>query len=160
VAVLNADWVISNRGVLWDLDVWPDTAPNDDPGASPGIDYEMLRRIMRSSYELLEGTQMIHVAGFVPWYFKYITDQHDGVATEWQAVKVLSAYNAYVDADACCDLNTFANAAFYQHYPLQKVYKQNPAPSMDDLKAMGYVDGDGNVVPKNYIRYSAPYKNN
>jgi len=153
VAVLNADWVIANRGILWDLDVWPDTAPNDDPAAAPGLDFEMLKDLLLQSYKLLDGNEMIHVAGFVPWAFKYITDEHDGVATEWQAAKVLSAYNAFVDADACCELNTFANSAFYQHYPLPNTLRQNAAPTKDDLIAMGYVDADsGDVIPKNYIR--------
>lgn len=153
VAVLNADWVISNRGILWDLDVWPDTAPVDDPSAAPGLDYEMLKDLLLQSYKLLDGSAMIHVAGFVPWAFKYTTDVHDGVATEWQAAKVLSAYNAFVDADACCELNTFANAAFYQHYPLSNRLKQNPSPSKDDLIAKGYVDANtGDVIVRNYIR--------
>lgn len=153
VAVLNADWVIANRGILWDLDVWPDTAPNDDPAASPGLDYEMLKSLLLQSYVLLDGQKMIHVAGFTPWAFKYITDEHDGVATEWQTAKLLSAYNAFVDADACCELNNFANAAFYQHYPLSNQLMQNPPPSKDDLIGKGYLDDSGAVIPKNYIRY-------
>ena len=153
VALLNADWVISNKGVLWDLDVWPDTTPNDDPTAAPGLDYEMLKELLRSSYELLGGSEMIHVAGFVPWAFKYITEEHDGVATEWQAAKILSAYNAFVDADACCELNNFANSAFYQHYPMPDKYTQNPVLTYDELVSKGYIDADtGAVVPKNYIR--------
>lgn len=67
--------------------------------------------------------------------FKYITKDHGGVATEWQTVKITTAYNAYLDADACCVqvstlrqfslsvslieiLKAMANAAFYQHFPL------------------------------------------
>ena len=150
---------MANRGLLWDLDVWPDTAPNDDPSASPGVDFDTLNRLQRSAYDMLGGKSMMHIAGFVPWSFKYITDEHDGVATEWQAVKLLSAYNAFVDADACCEINTFANAAFYQHYPLADAeagtgaYKQNAAPSYQQLVDAGYVDAvTGLVVPKNYIR--------
>lgn len=136
------------------MDVWPDDVPNDDPNAPPGTDYKTLNDIMLRSYELLNGSSMIHVAGFVPWYFKYITPSHDGVATEWQAVKVLSAYNAFVDADACCEINTFANAAFYQHYPLAQRYSQNSEPTVDDLVSKGYIDANtGKVVPYNYVRY-------
>ena len=134
--------------------MWPDDIPNDEPSAAAGIDYNTLNDLMMRSYLLLNGSKMIHVAGFVPWYFKYITPSHDGVATEWQTVKLLSAYNAFVDADACCGINTFSNAAFYQHYPLAARYKQNDPPTHDDLVSMGFIDANsGEVIPKNYIRY-------
>ncbi len=151
--MLNSDWVIANRGLVWDLDVWPDDIPNDDPEArDAGIDYDMLNKLMLSSYRLLNGSAMIHVAGFTPWYFKYITSAHDGVATEWQTAKILSAYNAFIDADACCELNTFSNAAFYQHYNLKPYYKQNPDPTIQDMKDKGFIDNDGNVAKKNFMR--------
>jgi hypothetical protein len=155
VAVLNADFVIAKKGILWDLDVWPDTAPNDDPAAALGLDYEMLRSLLLQAYRMLDGAEMIHVAGFTPWAFKYVIEDgvHGGVATEWQTSKVLSAYNAFVDADACCELNTFSNSAFYMHYPLPSKFEQNPLPTMDDLKAMGYLTASGDVVPKNYISF-------
>ena len=154
MAVLNADWVIANRGLLWDLNVWPDDISNDAPDAPrAGLDYEMLNALMLASYNMLQGKKLIQVAGFVPWAFKYITDTHGGVATEWQAVKILSAYNAYIDADACCNLNTFANSAFYQHYPLQGSYQQRPAPTVESLKAQGYVDAHNKVANYNFIRY-------
>ncbi len=39
-----------------------------------------------------EGSQMIHIGGFTPWYFKYVGAHsqhgHQGVATEWESVKV------------------------------------------------------------------------
>ena len=153
VAILNADWVISNRGLLWDLNVWPDDISNDAPDAPrPGLDYEMLNALMLASYQMTGGKTMIQVAGFVPWAFKYITSTHEGVATEWQAVKILSAYNAYIDADACCHLNTFANSAFYQHYPLQASYKQHPAPTVDSLKSLGYITDNNKVANYNFIR--------
>jgi len=42
---------------------------------------------------------------------------HEGVETEWATAQVVSAYNAIVDADACCTGN-MANAALYMHAPL------------------------------------------
>ena len=35
--VTNHDYVISRRGFFWDLDVWPDESPNDDPTQVPFI---------------------------------------------------------------------------------------------------------------------------
>jgi len=171
VAVLNADWVLANHGLLWDLNVWPDEVSNDDPDATaPGIDYSTLNSLLKHSYDRLSNpsSTMIHIAGFTPWAFKYISDAHDGVSTEWQTVKITSAYNAYIDADACCELNTFANAAFYEHYPHmvetrrlrgsnmtvqgESTYTQNPTSSVEALQQKGYVDGNGEVVVQNYIR--------
>jgi hypothetical protein len=154
VAILNADWVVAHRGLVWDLGVWPDDISNDDTDVSTaGLDYSMLVKLLSSSYSMLNGSTMIHVAGFVPWAFKYLTPAHDGVATEWQAVKVMSAFNAFVDADACCHINTFANSAFYQHYPLAETYTQNIIPTTDDLIAAGYVDSQTKQVKGfNYVR--------
>lgn len=61
---------------------------------------------------------MIHIGGFTPWRFKYVDSKHGGVETEWQTSKLTTAYNAYVDADACC-IQDFANSAFLSHYPLK-----------------------------------------
>lgn len=140
---------------------------------------------------------MIHIGGFTPWLtntlwfwkserfsfraFKYITNEHGGVATEWQTVEITSAYNAYLDADACCVqvscqqmlshcvhhvLQAMANAAFYQHFPLQPKYlsfsqlqwhfnryQQNPAPTYDELVQKGYIDSNGKVVTQTYVHF-------
>lgn len=65
---------------------------------------------------------MIQMVGFTPWAFKYADDfsphKHGGVATEWQTAMVLSAYNVYLSADACC-VQGMANAALFRHYPLK-----------------------------------------
>lgn len=47
--------------------------------------------------------------------------------------QVFSAYNAYVDADACC-IGTMANAALFQHFPLPSSMTQNPVPTIQQLK--------------------------
>lgn len=60
---------------------------------------------------------MTHVGGFTPWRFKYLSDQHGGVNNEWRTTEILSSYNAFIDADACC-IGSMANAAFYQHFQL------------------------------------------
>eukprot|EP00026_Physarum_polycephalum_P004237 Phypoly_transcript_04254.p1 GENE.Phypoly_transcript_04254~~Phypoly_transcript_04254.p1 ORF type:complete len:707 (+),score=82.02 Phypoly_transcript_04254:55-2175(+) len=146
----NHDYFIANRGFFWDLDVWADQAPNDDPTQPLGTDSNTLTSILKAANYLLNGTSMIHVGGFTPWNFKYVNDEHPGVATEWKLSQLLSSYNAYADADACC-LNGFANAAFYSHYPLQERYIQNPRPTLEDLQAKGYVYPNGTVVPRGYI---------
>jgi hypothetical protein len=70
------------------------------------------------------------MGGFVPWHFKYVSDgicgnrcKHAGVATEWESMRVYSAFNIYSDADACC-IGSMANAAFFQHCPLPQLLKR------------------------------------
>jgi len=79
---------------------------------------------------------MITVGGFTPWVFKYVGWEHQGVETEWETVKLLSRYNAMLDADACC-VGAMANAAFYQHYPLPERLVQQPAPAPETLARKG-----------------------
>ncbi len=110
LAIINADYIIANRGLIFDLDVWDDQKPNDDPNANRiGIDYETLNSIMGTAYN---PNVMIHIIGFVPWAFKYVNSKHPGVASEWQASMLFTGYNAYVDADACCDINTMVRFFF------------------------------------------------
>jgi hypothetical protein len=65
---------------------------------------------------------------------------------------ILSAYNAYMDADAL-GLGAMANASFYQHYPLEKCYPQNPKPTLESLKDKGLIDADGHVIKKRFVTF-------
>ena len=47
--------------------------------------------------------------------------------------QVFTAYNAYVDADACC-IGAMANAALFQHFPLPSSMVQNPVPTVQELQ--------------------------
>ncbi|KAL5493486.1 hypothetical protein EMCRGX_G014676 [Ephydatia muelleri] len=161
MTVSNHDYFASKKAFFFDLDVWGDETPNDDPRQPVGTDRNMLLQVLQSAYVQTKGSSMIHIGGFTPWAFKY-TDGHSqhghgGVETEWESVRVFTSYNAYVDADACC-IGAMANAAFYQHFPLPVNMTQNPAPTMQQLMEKGYIDADGKVVPKNYcVFYAGDY---
>lgn len=102
-----------------------------------------------------EAVNLIHVVGFVPWRFKYVNKQHPGVATEWKMVELLSAYNAYVDADACC-IDAMTNAAFFSNLPLPERFVQQPPLSLPQLQQKNFVTNDTDnpkVVPKMYISF-------
>ncbi len=155
----NHDYVIARRGLFFDLGPWDDEAPVDDPGQRPGADAETLRAILRAAWEQFGGDGVIHVAGFVPWAFKY-TDfaeaggRHEGVPSEWRYAEILSCYNAYMDADAL-GLSAMANASFFRHMPLPEAIPQNPRPTRASLTARGLLDTEGRIVPKRYYAHYA-----
>lgn len=153
----NHDFVIARRGVLFDLNVWDDEACVDDPAQAPGTDAATLRELLHAAYQRFRGEGVIHVAGFVPWAYKYTHFQHAGgrhpeVATEWRYAEVLSCFNAYMDADAL-GLGAMANASFFQHYPLADRYPQNPKPTRESLTARGLLDARGRIVPRRYVAH-------
>lgn len=148
----NHDYFISHRGFFFDLAPFDDEAPNDDPSQPIGTDARTMQAILRAAWEQLEGKEMIHVGGFVPWDTKYTSvagGGHEPVPVEWRYAEILSSYNAYMDADAL-GMSAMANASLYRHYPLQERYPQ-VRPTIADLKARGLIDADGRVAPKHYI---------
>ncbi len=154
----NHDYIIANQGILFDLDVWEDETPVDDTRQAPGTDLETLQLLLSAANDQLANKEMIHMAGFVPWRYKY-TDvseadwdaggQHGAVATEWKNVEVASAWNAYLDADAL-DYSSLVNASFYRHLPLPDRIPQNPRVTEEELRERGVLDEEGNVVPRPY----------
>lgn len=160
-SLCNQDFVIARRGVVFDLGVWDDEAPVDDPMQRPGTDPATLRKLLRAAYNAFQGDGVIQVAGFIPWAYKYTSKRnpswsagghHEGVHTEWHYAEILSCFNAYMDADAL-SLNAMANASFYQHYPLAARYPQNPKPTRASLAERGLLDAQGRIVPKSYMAF-------
>jgi hypothetical protein len=152
----NHDWFVARRGFFFDLDPWDDEVPVDDPGQPVGEDSRTMQGLLKTAYER-NGGAMIHVGGFVPWAWKYTNfrdagGKHEGVPTEWRYAEILSAYNAYMDADALgpCGM---ANASFYQHFPLRERYPQHPRPTESELMARGLLDAQGRVVPGTYVQF-------
>ena len=157
----NQDFVIARRGVVFDLGVWDDEAPVDDPNQRPGTDPATLRKLLRAAYDRFQGKGVIQVSGFIPWAYKYTSRRsptwfagghHDGVPTEWHYAEILSCFNACMDADAL-SLCAMPNASFYQHYPLATRYPQNPKPTRASLTAQGLLDANGRILPKTYAAF-------
>lgn len=162
----NHDYIISHQGLIFDLNVWPDETPVDDRGQQPGTDVGTLKTLFHALYEQTEGKQMIHVAGFTPWAYKY-TDyktntwnaggKYGGVPTEWKYAEILSCFNAFMDADAI-GYCAMANASFFQHHPVPPTNPQNAKPTLESMKARGFIDADGRIVNKNfYAHYVGDY---
>lgn len=49
--VSNHDYFISHEAFFFDLDVWGDEAPNDDPGQPLGTDRNTLLTILMAAYK-------------------------------------------------------------------------------------------------------------
>jgi hypothetical protein len=157
----NQDFVIARKGVLFDLGVWNDEAPVDDSTQPPGTDAKTLQAVLHAAYQRFGADGVAHVAGFVPWAFKYTTHRspvwaagghHEPVPTEWRYAEILSCFNAFMDADAL-GLGAMANASFYQHYPLEPRYPQPPRPTRATLQARGFLDAQGRLVPRAYVAH-------
>lgn len=144
----NHDYFVANKGWFFDLSPWDDEAPVDDPEQKLGTDLETLKSMLLSAYNGGGDQKMIHIGGFVPWMWKYNRHGkaggcHDTVMTEWRLVEVITAYNAYIDADAL-QFAAMANASFYQHFPLKERYPQKWV-THEELKERGYLTADGKV---------------
>ena len=152
---VNQDWIIKNRGFVFDLSPWDDETPNDDPGQPLGTDFRTLITILQKAYHQHNGTKFSVVSGFVPWLFKYVDTKHGGVPSEWRMARVMSAFNIVLDADACC-VDVFANAAFFSHYALvqgQKRFVQNSLPSRDQLIQQGFLNDQNIVSERTYLLF-------
>jgi hypothetical protein len=125
--VTNHDYFIARQAFFCDLHCWDDETPNDNPDQPLGADRETLLTILASLYKQNAG-QILHIGGFTPWAYKYtdfpgVGNKHHGVHTEWELVRIVSAYNGFIDADAI-GFGAMANASFFMHYPLDTCYPQ------------------------------------
>lgn len=144
----NHDYFIARRGFFFDLGVWDDEKPIDDPDQPMGADVATLKALMLSAYQQAGRSRMIHVGGFTPWAWKYTEHRgaggtHHPVHTEWKTVEIVSAYNGFIDADAI-GFGALANASFFMHYPLKDRYPQKWV-TRDDLIKRGYLTTEGQV---------------
>lgn len=134
----NIDYLVARRAFVFDLGMWEDEAPNDDPAQPLGTDVRTLKKIMEAQNRRNKG-KIISIIGFVPWKIKYTTRcgcQHEPVPAEWKMVELLSAYNAVIDADAYAH-SALPNASVYRHYALKDAYvNSRPAqiPEYDPTK--------------------------
>lgn len=142
----NHDYFVSQRAFFFDLSPWADEPATDDPGQTVGTDCRTMKALLLSATQQAGKDAMIHIGGFPPWAFKYTKHaggRHEDVPTEWEYARIMSAYNAFKDADAI-GLGAMANASFWQHFPLQKTYPQ-PWVTHDELRKKGYLTQDGKV---------------
>ena len=153
----NLDYAIRERGFCFELSPWGDEKPNDDPAQPLGTDHNTFRLVLDAANVATGKSKMIKFCGFPNWQYKYTTyggkGAHGEVATEWETVRILSAYNTYVEGDAP-NPNFVSNAAFYAGLKPAlgaRRYAQNPAPTYDDMASRGLIGPDGKVPAGNYV---------
>ncbi|MGE5294426.1 MAG: hypothetical protein ACM3VT_06320 [Solirubrobacterales bacterium] len=144
----NHDFFVAKNAFFFDLGIWGDEKPIDDPEQKMGTDLETLKALLLSAYQHGGRENMIHIGGFVPWAHKYTTHgisggHHDPVPSEWEYGRIISAYNGFMDADAV-GFGAMANASFFMHYPLKPAYRQDWV-TREKLAERGYLDKDGRV---------------
>lgn len=144
----NHDYFVSKKAFFFDLSPWADEPATDDPSQRPGTDLETLKEFLLLAYRQNEnGNTFTHIGGFPPWAFKYTKHaggKHDDVPTEWEYSRIISAYNAFKDADAI-GYGALANASFWQHYPLSDRYPQHQVTDQE-LVERGYLTQAGELV--------------
>lgn len=142
----NHDFFVSKKAFFFDLSPWGDEPATDDPEQLVGTDLSTLQQMLRLAYEQNKGEKMCYIGGFPAWAYKYTKHAggvHDDVPTEWEFSRIISAYNAFKDADAI-GYGALANASFWQHFPLKKKYKQQWTSSAE-LKDRGYLNEKGEL---------------
>ena len=142
----NHDFFVARKAFFFDLSPWEDEPATDDLTQAVGTDLAVLKEFLLTAYTLHGGQKITYIGGFPPWIYKYTMHdggRHDDVPTEWEFSRVISAYNAFKDADAI-NLGALANASFWQHYPLKEKYEQSWV-THEQLRERGYLTNDGKV---------------
>lgn len=123
----NHDFFVSKRAFFFDLSPWGDEPATDDPSQPVGTDLQTLKEMLLLAYQQNKHEKMCYIGGFPSWAYKYTMHAsgiHDDVPTEWEFSRIISAYNAFKDADAI-SYGALANASFWQHFPTKKKYTQD-----------------------------------
>ena len=142
----NHDFFVSRKAFFFDLSPWADEAATDEPTQEIGTDFNTLIEMLKEAYRLNNGEKMCHIGGFPAWAYKYTQHadgSHQDVATEWEFSRIISAYNAFKDADAI-GYGAMANASFWQHFPTKESYPQKWV-TTEELTKRGYLDANGKV---------------
>lgn len=157
----NIDYAIMKKGFCFELSPWGDEEPSDDLNQPLGTDLSTFKSILNACNTQTNKSKMIKVCGFVNWPYKYtnygsVGGSHSPTDGEWEFVRILSAYNCYLEADAPSP-SYVANASFYAGLMPEfytRHYVQNPAPTYNDLVSRGLINSNGTVPNGNYVLYA------
>ena len=142
----NHDFFVSKKAFFFDLSPWDDEPATDDVNQKTGTDLSTLKEFLLLAYNQNEGRRFCYIGGFPAWAFKYTQHaggKHGDVPTEWEFSRIISAYNAFKDADAI-GFGALANSSFWTHFPLEKKYPQKWV-TREDLMRRGYLTKNGKI---------------
>ena len=163
VYALERDYVVQQRGFVFDLSPWPEVVPNDDPEQPLGTDATTFRAIVESA-ESQAWRALIKVWGFIPWYEKYAlapdsneVDLGLAVRGEWQSTWLFSEHGAYLQGGAGDVFGVaMANVSVHKFAPVPPGRTRPAPPSEAELQAKGYLTADGRVAPdKTFVLFYA-----
>lgn len=150
VYALERDYVVQQRGFVFDLSPWADELPLDDPNQPPGTDANTLKTIVEAAQQQAAG-QLIKVWGFIPWYEKYSTEvggQHLPVSGEWESTWLLSQHGGYLQGGGGDVYGiAMANVSVHKFAPPPAPRPAPPMSSEADLKEKGFLTNEGEVTP-------------
>jgi hypothetical protein len=151
------DYIVQNRGFAFDLSVWADEAPVDEPNQPLGQDRAVFEEILLAA-RARAGQQMIAMWGIIPWWQKYSNSpggggSHAPTDGEWEVVWLASSYGVY-STGTLGDVYglDMANASVHRFAPFPSHVPRLPSPNPDELRSQGYLQG-GVVAPKTYVMY-------
>ncbi len=142
----NHDFFVSRKAFFFDLSPWGDEPATDDTLQKAGTDLSTLKEMLLLAYRQNRGKEFCYIGGFPAWAFKYTRHadgSHQDVATEWEFSRVISAFNAFKDADAF-GFGALANSSFWQHFPLRERYPQKWI-TREELEERGLLTKEGKV---------------
>ncbi|MCE5199573.1 carboxypeptidase regulatory-like domain-containing protein, partial [bacterium] len=156
--VANLDYAVQRKAFCFDLSMWGDETPVDDPNQPMGADLNTFKAILAACNIQTSQSKMIKLCGFPRYDCKYTNysssgGSHTPAQTEGEFVELLTQYNAYMEATAPMPM-WVCNTSFYgglKPILATRRYIQNPLPTYTDMVSRGLINASGNVVPGNYI---------
>jgi len=124
--VITRDWAVKNRAFVFDLSVWADEMPKDDPKQKLGTDLVTYKMILDAVSKQADGNHMTELAGFFSfWKYSNISgypSKHDPVPTEWETVFLISPYNVYQNTVA----GSCYNQSLHSQMPFKRLIQKRP----------------------------------
>ena len=111
------DWIVYNKGFVFDVSPWGDEISPDDPNQKLGTDRETYKLILQTVYDNANGEYMTELSGFFD-FFKYSIHaggKHGEIETEWESVHLMTPYNVFQNT---ADHNCY-NRSFHKNFDLK-----------------------------------------
>ena len=120
--VLERDRLVAERAFVFDLSVWGDYAPLNDPEQPLGLDKATFLMVLEHTYRQANGRHMTEFCGF--FNGRALNEgQPNGVLTEWEQVFQMSKYCFYQNTAA----NDVYNQTFHQWAALDDLKQHRPS---------------------------------